>query len=408
MSTNTPTTIASRLKEVYPEGITQLVPSSNVLVGGKMKFRKDLVQGEVVRFDVQLAGEQGFSMGSGEVTLAGAVTQTSAKCEVTGYSIILQTNVSYDAISRAKTSKQAFATFNNSKYIPSAESFRTRQEIIAMHGRQGLGTSAGAIAGQVITITPGTWCSALWMTLKGATVEAWTAVAGSGSQHELDITVGAISIANKTVTVAGTATTVTTGDILFLKHQRSAGPYGLRDIAVNAGTLYGIDAATYELWKANAYDVGTSALTLGKISLGSAMAADKGCAEKLTCLVPNKAFQSLVNDQSSLREYGASYTPAKFENGAESIVMHGATGAIEILPYMFAMEGEAIMFPERYTYLIGSEEMTNQIGQTGDVYFDLESVSSKQMRFYSDWTVMVEKPGYVTRLTRSDALALHT
>jgi hypothetical protein len=408
MSTNTPTTIASRLKEIYPDGITQLVPSSNVLVGGKLKFRKDLVQGELVRFDVQLAGEQGFSMGSGEVTLGGAVAQTSAKCEVSGYSIILQSNVSYDAISRAKTSKQAFATFNNSKYIPTAESFRTRQEIIAVYGRQGLGTASAAIAGQVITLTAGSWCSALWMTLKGAVIEAWTAVDGSGSQHNGDLTVGAISIANRTVTVVGTASAVDAADILFLKYQRSVGPYGLMDIAVNAGTLYGISAATYELWKANAYDVGTSALTLGKISLASAMAADKGCAEKLTCLVPNKAFQSLVNDQSALREYGASYSPAKFENGAESIVMHGCTGAIEILPYMFMQEGLSIMFPERFTYLIGSEEMTNQIGQSGDIYFDLESTSSKQMRFFSDWTVFCEKPGYMVRLTRSDALALHT
>jgi hypothetical protein len=408
MSTNTPTTIASRLKEVYPEGITQLVPSSNVLVGGKLKFRKDLVQGELVRFDVQLAGEQGFSMGSGEVTLLGAIAQTSAKCEVTGYSIILQTNVSYDAISRAKTSKQSFAQFNNSKYIPSAESFRTRQEIIAMYGRQGLGTLSGNAAGQVLTISAGTWCSALLLTLKGATIEAWTAVAGSGSQHDGDLTVGAMSIANKTVTVVGTCSALVTGDILFLKHQRSAGPYGLMDIAVNATTLYNIDAATYELWKANAYDVGTSAITLGKISLASAMAADKGCAEKLCCLVPNKAFQSMVNDQSSLREYGASYNPAKFENGAESIVFHGATGAIEVLPYMFIKEGEALMFPERYSYLIGSEEMTNQIGQSGDIYFDLESTSSKQMRFFSDWTVFCEKPGYMVRMTRSDGLALHT
>jgi hypothetical protein len=408
MSTNTPTTIASRLKEIYPEGITQLVPSSTVLVGGKLKFRKDLVQGELVRFDVQVAGEQGFSMGSGEVTVGGAVCQTSAKCEVSGYSIILQSNVSYDAISRAKSSKQAFAQFNNSKYIPTAESFRTRQEIIALYGRQGLGTLGGSAAGQVLTINAQTWCSALWMTLKSAVVEAWTAVDGSGSQHDGDLTVGAISIANKTVTVVGTCSAAVTGDILFLKYQRSAGPYGLMDIAVNAGALYGISAATYELWKANAYDVGTSALTLGKISLASAMSADKGCAEKLTCLVPNKAFQSLVNDQSALREYGASYNPAKFENGAESIVMHGCTGSIEIMPYMFMQEGVALMFPERFSYLIGSEEMTNQIGQSGDIYFDLESTSSKQMRFFSDWTVFVEKPGYMVRLTRSDALALHT
>ena len=407
MSSNTPTTLASRLKEIYPEGPTVLVPSSNELVGKRLKFRKDIAHGEKVRFDVQLSGEQGFSMGSGEITLNGSVAQVSEKAEVVGYSIVLQSNVSYDAISRAKTSKQAFVAFNNAKFIPAAESFRTRQEILAMHGRQGIAVVT-SVSSQVITITPASWCSAMLLTMKGAVVEAWTAVAGSGSQHDGDLTVGALSIANKTITVVGTCSSVVQGDILFLKHQRSAGPIGLMDIAKNTGTLYNISAATYELWKANTYDVGTSALTLGKISLASALAADKGCAEKLTCMVPNKAFQAMVNDQAALRDYGANYNSAKAETGFESIVFHGATGLIEILPYMFCMEGTFVMFPERYSYLIGSEEMTNQIGQSGDIYFDLESTSSKQLRYFSDWTVFCEKPGFIVYGTRSDGLALHT
>jgi len=408
-TTNTPTTLASRLKEIYPDGPTQLVPAANELVGKRLKFKKELQHGEKVRFDVQLSGEQGFSMGTGEITLLGSVAQISEKAEVTGFSIVLQSNVSYDAISRAKTSKQAFAAFNNSKFIPSAESFRTRQEILAMHGRQGIAVVAAAgVTGQVISISPASWCSAMLLTMKGATIEAWTAVAGSGSQHDSDLVMGALSIANKTITVVGTCSSVVAADILFLKHQRSVGPIGLMDIAKNVGTLYNISAVTYELWKANAYDVGTSALTLGKISLASALPADKGCAEKLTCLVPNKAFQGMVNDQAALREYGANYNSGKAENGFESIVFHGCTGPIEVIPYMFCKEGEFIMFPERYTYLIGSEEMTNQIGQSGDIFFDLESTSSKQLRYFSDWTVFCEKPGYITYGTRSDSLALHT
>ena len=407
-ATNTPSTIASRLKEVYPDGPTVLVPSTNELFGKRLKFRKDLAQGEKVRFDVQLSGEQGFSYGSGEVTLLGAVAQISEKAEVTGYSVILQSNVSYDAISRAKTSKGSFAQFNSSKYIPSAESFRTRAELLCMgYGRQGIATVA-SVSGQVITIKPHTWCSAMLLTLKGSTLVAHTATTG-GSQHDGDLVMGAISIANKTITVTGTCSSVVENDILFLKGARGASPYGLKDIAVNTGTLYNISATTYELWAANAYDVGTSALTLGKVSLASAMAADKGCNEPLTLLVPNKAFQSLVNDQASLREYGANYNKSAAETGWESIVFNGASGKVNIVPYAFSMEGEAIMFPERYTYILGSEEMANPIsGATNDVYFDLESVGSAQIRWFGDFTVFCEKPGFIVRLTRSDSLALHT
>ncbi|MHA4892970.1 hypothetical protein, partial [Enterococcus faecium] len=113
-------------------------------------------------------------------TLNGAIAQTSAKATVSGVSVILQSNVSYDAISRAKTSKQAFVAFNNTKYIPAAESYRTRGELLCMgYGRQGLGKVTANSSG-VLTISPDTWCSAMWLTLIGAPLEAWTAVS-SGS-----------------------------------------------------------------------------------------------------------------------------------------------------------------------------------------------------------------------------------
>jgi hypothetical protein len=408
-ATNTPTTLASRLKEVYPQGPTVLVPSTNELFGKRLEFRKDIEHGKKIVFDVQLSGEQGFTVGTGDVTLLGAVAQTSAPAEVTGVSVILQSNVSYDAISRAKTSKQAFVAFNNQKYIPSAESYRTRCELLAMgYGRQGLGIlSADDDGAGGLTISAGSWCAALWLTMLGATIQAYTALTG-GSQHDGDMVVSAVNVTTRTVTVTGTSTSLASGDILFLKGHRGIAPIGIMDIAKNTGVLHAISAATYALWAANAYDVGTSALTLGKISLASALSADKGCNEKLTCFVPNKAFQGMVNDQAALREYGANYNPAKAETGFESIVFNGATGKIEIVPYMFSKEGEFVMFPERYTYLLGSEEMTNQLAKDGDIMFDLESTSAKQIRWFGDWTVFCEKPGFITYGTRSDSLALHT
>lgn len=408
-TTNTPTTLVSRLKEVYPDGPTVLVPSCNELFGKRLEFRKDLEHGKKTVFDVQLSGEQGFTVGTGDVTLLGAVAQTSVSAEVTGVSVILQSNVSYDAISRAKSSKAAFVAFNNQKYIPSAESYRTRCEILAMgYGRQGLGVLGADDDGSGgLTISEGSWCAALWLTMIGATLQSYTAISG-GSQHDGDMVVTAVDVANRKITVSGTSTSQATGDILFLKGHRGVAPIGIMDIAKNTGTLYNVSAATYDLWKANSYDVGTSALTLGKVSLASALSADKGCNEKLTCLVPNKAFQSMVNDQAALREYGANYNSEKAENGFESIVFSGATGKIEIVPYMFAKEGEFVMFPERYTYLLGSEEMTNQLAKDGDIMFDLESTSAKQIRWFGDWTVFCEKPGYITYGTRSDGLALHT
>jgi len=54
-TTNTPATLASRLKEVYPDGPTVLVPAVNELHGKRLKFRKDIQLGQQARFDIQLS-----------------------------------------------------------------------------------------------------------------------------------------------------------------------------------------------------------------------------------------------------------------------------------------------------------------------------------------------------------------
>lgn len=404
MSTNTPTTLVSRLKEVYPNGITQLVPTSTQLMR-RIAFKEDLTTGEKARFDVQLSHENGFTVGQGEVQLNGAVAQSTAKAEVEGFSILLQSRVSYDLITRAKSNDKAFAKFNESRFIPMVESFQKRSEILGMgYGRQGIGVVEANNSG-VLTISEASWCPSLWLGLKGATIQAFTS---GGTQHDGDLTVGAISVTNRTVTVTGTNSAVVQNDILFYDGHRAEGPYGLFDIATNNTTLYNINSSTEELWKSNYFDVGTSPLSLGKILEAAAATSDKGCDEKLTCLVPVRAFQGLVSDESALRQYDAKYNKNKAENGFENISFFGATGEVEVLPYMFIKQGEFMMFPERWTYRIGSSDMTNQIAKDGDIIFDLESTSAKEMRLFAEWTVFCEKPGWITYGRRSDSKALHS
>jgi hypothetical protein len=181
----------------------------------------------------------------------------------------------------------------------------------------------------------------------------------------------------------------------------------LIDIVDNTGTLYNISASTHELWKASTYDVGTSALTMAKILAASALSADKGCDETLTCLVPNATFVKLSSNEAALREYDAKVTKA--ENGFDSIAFHGANGMIEIVPYMFIKQGEFIMFPAKQTYRIGSSDVTAKIdSKSGDVFFHLEASTAVEMRLYAEWTVFCERPGWCVIGRRSDNLALHT
>ncbi len=403
---NTKTTLASRLKEVYPNATTELVPASAELMR-RLKFRDEVSPGEKARFDVQLSHEGGFSFGNGDVSLNAAVAQTAAKAEVEGQGIYLRSRVSYDLIKAAKDSKKAFARFTDSKFIPMVESFKKMEEICAIDGGQGLGVLKAAAVGQVIELTEASWNAYRWLGVEGRVIEAFTALSG-GSQHDGDLTIVSVDTSTRKITVSGTCSALDTGDILFLKGQRGNEPKGLMTIAKATTTIYNINPATYALWKSNHYDVGTSALTLGKLLEAAALSADKGCDEKLVALIPMKAFQGLVADEAALREYGANYNPKEAKNGFERLTFIGATGEIEVVPYMPMREGEFVLYPERLTSRIGSSEATSTVAKDGDIIFDVEASTSKEMRMMANWTVFCEKPGYITYGTRSDGLALHT
>lgn len=405
-TTNSKSTIASRLKVQYAKGPSQLIPESTEILT-RCKFREDLKPGEKAQFDVQLSHEAGFTTGLGEFDLNGSVAQETAKAEVTGWQVILQSRASYDLIKAATNNDQAFIKFNNTKFIPMVDSFQKRLETLLTVGQGGLGVVQSCVAG-VITITEASWCPFRFTGAKGTKLNAYTLASVAGVQHNGDLAIVSTNLGARQITVSGTSAAVVAGDILFYQGGHQNEPIGLMTIAKNKGSLYGIDASVYELWQANEYDVGTSKLTLAKLLEASALSSDKGMDGKLTCFVPTRTFQSLVADEAAMVQHGAKYNKAKVENGFESIMFYGCSGSIEVVPHKGTSWGEFVMFDERTTYRIGSSEATNRMNEDkGDIYFDLESKNAVEMRTFAEQTLFSEFPGYITWGKRSDGKALH-
>lgn len=405
MSVNSPSTISSRLKQRFNKGITNIMPMPADILR-RCEFRQDLAPGASAEFDVQLSPELGFTQGTGAYGVNGAIAQATGRASVTGYSLLLQSQASYDVITRAESNEKAFESFASNKFIPAVESFRMREEYHALLGRdQGIGKVTGNSSG-VLTISEDTWIPALAATLVGAVLNAYdakmTATTASGSQHNGDVTVTAVSLANRTITVSGTNSSIVSGDYLYFKGDYSTSTrIGLLAIGRNTGSLFGINAATYPLWAGNTYDVGTSAITLGKILAAAAKAGEKGCVgKKLVCSVPVSAFQSLVADESALKQHGAT---REAQNGFETLKFLGGTGEIEVAPHLFMPDGVALLWAPEYTYVLGSTEATTKIAKDGEMFFDLEGYAAKEMRMYSDTCgVFSERPGYFVVLSRSD------
>jgi hypothetical protein len=403
---NNPTSLAARLKQKFNKETSQLVPESSHFQR-TVDFRKDLVQGASSEFDICLSNESGFSVGQGSVTLNGSVDQVSARATVNGYSLILQTKVSYDLIKRASTEDQAFTKFADGKFLNMVTAMRNREELLCINGRRGVGKILTENGAGVVVMTKASWIPAFWASAVGAKFVAFDSLTGS-TQHGANLTCVEVNVSTRTVTFtsSGTIADINADDIIFPKGQHNDGRIGLLDIAYNTGTLYGISATTYPLWASNTYDVGTSALTVGKILEASALAANKGASmEKLICYVPAKTMQTLIADESALIRRDPNAKVLK--SGAQGIEISSSTGSIEIVPHLLLPEGVFVMYPPDYTYIIGSCEATSELAKDGDIIFDVSDSSDKEMRMFSDHTVFCERPGYIVVGTRSDSLALH-
>jgi hypothetical protein len=394
---NTETTLNSYYKEVLADSIIRLPPEGSKLTK-LVPFVENDSPGEKFVQPVHLAHEHGFSVGTGAFSLNSHIAAEQGEAEVDGYSMLLRTAIGYDAADRMTSSKKAFAKWGEVLFTNMKQSMEKRVEVANMYGRTSLGV-VSAIDTGVITITTASWAPGIWAGAKGAVIEAFTALTG-GSQHNGDLTITAVDLDARTITVSGTSAAVAEGDYLFWKGYRGAEQYGLDYVATNAGELYNIDAATYEMWKGSSYSCGSQRLTMSKLISAAARATERGCEEELVAIISNRTYGNLNADLAALRSYDGSYKAEKGENGVEGITYHSDNGTIKIVPSIYCKQGEGFLLAPKRCKRVGSADVTfNRPGQSEKVFLELPSNAGFELRVRTNQTFFCERPAYLVKLT---------
>ena len=396
---NSATTINAWLKEIYADSLQTLIPEGVRLVK-MVKFsagEKEL--GDKYIQPVALTHEFGFTVGSGAFSLNAAVAATYAEAQVDGKNLLLRTQVSYDAMSRASTSKKAFMKWSEQVIGNMTASFTKRLEILHFYGGASLGQVSDNSSG-TLTITTASWASGIWAGSEGMILEAFTALTG-GSQHNGDLTVSTVDLVARTVTVTGTSAAVVANDYLFFKGFRGSEMNGIDAIVTNTGSLYNISAASYALWKGNSYSAGSAKLTFKKIQHAVALAVTKGCDEKVTVFCSPATFADLNSDLSALQRMDNSYKKAKGEQGFEAISFYGVNGEIEVVPSIYVKEGEAFCVPLSKLKRLGSTDVTMRMpGQAEDqLVLQISDSAGYEMRLFYDGNLFCERPAWLVKIT---------
>lgn len=321
--------------------------------------------------------------------------------QVHGFQMVLRSALAYTAAYRAMSSAQAFQDATKLLVGNMLDSVRKKLEIELMLGQTGIGVvEANETAGAnvIVEIKDEYWAPGVWSGAEKMKVDFYDSTLTTlRNVASGDAVISVVDFDAKTIKITSLSANLTAGDIIFPAGAKGKQMAGLHKILSNTGSLFGIDAASYNLWKSNIFTPGTYGtpvvLSFTIIQQAISKAVEKGLDKDVTVLVNPGHWDDLLTDEAALRNYDSSYKPEVAERGSRSIKFHSQNGLVEIVPSTMVFEGYAyIICPEDFQR-IGSTDVTFKRAGSGDQYFkDLESAAGVEIRCFSDQALFCVKP----------------
>ncbi len=401
-------------KEVFAEGgVPDLIPNGCKLQKA-VEFKKTEMTGEKYSQAVRLAYPNGFTHALGDGTegafsLRGAKKGIQKKAEVQPTQIVLQDQMSYEDAGKIKKGKQAFIDGVGYVIEGMQMASRKRLETCLWYGGAGLGTISGAPAtdgsNKVLTIAEAEWASLIWVGNEGMALDAYNG--GSKINANADLVLEEVNVEERKLTVSGNATDL--GNLadthtLYFAGAKGKEMTGVHGILSNTGSLFGIDAGTYGLWKAAQKALSSQPLSFQAVKRVIGLGVSKGLEEDVDLYLNNQVWDDVVEDVAALRRTDKQDVK-KIDIGHEEVVFHSQNGKVRLIPSGYVKIGYAYGLTPRHWKRIGAKDITlNTPGFDDKMFFHLESKAGVEMRTYTNQAIFGFRPAanlYLSGITLS-------
>jgi hypothetical protein len=428
-----PGNLNSLYKVAYAKGIVDELPDVGKLIEMFPFVPSELQNGKQYEQPVVLAAEQGFTYSldtQNAYDLNDSIGMAMQSAIVPGADIVLDSTVGYNQAARASHSATSFKTVMSVKFENMIKSTEKRVEIAMLYGQTNIGTAALQVASVANSMLPivldtAAWATGIWTGSENANVvfavsSDNTAVDSlrSFKVAKVDVDARTVYFAAGTAGTAGTLATLATAvgaaalSIFFYGSvSGSAGSFayaemaGLKKIITNTGSLFGIDAGTYDLWRGN---VGTTTgqLTMSKVLSFVSKAVQRGLDSGAVLLVNPSTWADLASNLAALRRYDGSYSTKKLENGAKELEYNSQNGSIKIVSYNLVKEGDCFIFPEDKVIRIGARDLglNDPTRPQDEIFFTIPGKAGVGIRAYTNQAVFLESPAqavYVSGIVNS-------
>lgn len=425
----------SLYKVAYAKGIEDVLPWKKKIADMVDFVPSELQNGKQYEQPVILTGEQGFTYSldsQNAYDLNDSIGMAMQSAIVPGADVVLDSTVGYNQAARASHSATAFKTVMSTKFENMLKSSSHRLEIAYLYGQDHIAqaaTQAVVIASSMLPIVIDTaeWATGIWSGAKNAQVVFVKASDNTAVDSLRSFTVAQVNPDTRTVYfsagTAGTAGTLTTLETAIEAYacnihfygscSGSAGSFayaemaGLKKQMTNTGSLFGIDAAVYDLWRGNSVAT-TGQLTMAKTLSALARPIGRGLDEDVAMFVNPSTWADLASNLAALRRFDGSYSKAKAANGSEVLEYVSQNGVIKIISYNIVKEGDCFIFPTSKTIRIGARELglNDPTKPADEIFFTIPGKAGVGLRTYTNQAIFLEAPAqavYISGIVNSNA-----
>ena len=381
-------------KKVYDGKLENLIPDGVKLLNAIKFVRKEKRPGADYNQSVILGMEHGVSFAEpdeGAFALNPPISGVIKQASIRGYQMVLRSAMAFDTMFASDSAgERAFE--ESTKYILQAmmDSISKKLEIRLFHGQSGLATATAS--SNLLTISSGQWAPGIWGGAENMRIELYD----SADSLIGDCKVNFVDFDNKTVTVDAMPAGAAAAGVLTVYEYGSKGKEmaGLHKIITNSGSLFGISASQYSLWKGNSHAVG-GALSFNKLAKGLAKPVAKGLQSDVTVYVNPAAWADLMTEQAGSRRFDVSYKSATAQNGSEALEFFSQNGKMTIVSSIFVKEGFAYAINHDQFLRVGSTDLTFKNPLSNEDFFHmLENNAGVGIRCYTNQALFCIKIGH--------------
>lgn len=426
-------TLNALYKVAYAKGVEDLIPKASKIADMIPFVPAELQNGKQYEQPVVLSAEAGFTYSldtQNAYDLNDSVGMNMQSAIVPGADIVLDSTVGYNQAARASHSATSFKSVMSTKFENMLKSTEKRLEIAYLYGNTGIGYAALQDVGSpttslTFTVSTASWATGIWTGSENANIVFALASDNTAVDSLRSFKISAVDPDLRKITVVagtqGTAGTIATLETAIEANalnifwygsvSGSAGTFayaemaGLKKIFTNTGSLFGIDAAVYDLWRGNSV-VTTGQLTMAKVLSAVSKAVQRGLDSDAVVLVNPSTWADLASNLAALRRFDGSYSRKKAENGSEVLEYVSQNGALKIVSYNIVKEGDCFIFPEDKVMRIGARELglNDPTRPADEIFFTIPGKAGVGLRAYTNQAIFVEAPAqgvYISGIVNS-------